>query len=64
VAQPSFYGAALRDPVCAPVILKEVAKAFLKDLTVCDYDAGHWPQFQSDVKLNHEFEAWLNAKGF
>jgi hypothetical protein len=46
------------------VILKEVAKAFLTDLTVCDYDAGHWPQFQSDVKLNHEFEAWLNAKGF
>jgi soluble epoxide hydrolase / lipid-phosphate phosphatase len=33
-----------------------------KDLTIVDFDTGHWVQLEEPVKVNEALEAWIVSK--
>ena len=59
--KPAFFGAALRDYVTRPEIMKP---GFPKsaDLTIVDFDTGHWPQLEQPEQVNVALEAWIDSK--
>jgi pimeloyl-ACP methyl ester carboxylesterase len=61
LTKPAFYGAALRDYVSLPVIFKN---SFPKstDLTIVDFDTGHWPQLERPEEVNKALEGWIQSK--
>jgi len=61
LTKPAFYGAALRDYVCLPSIFK-FSFPTSTDLTIVDFDTGHWPQLEQPEEVNRALEGWIESK--
>jgi soluble epoxide hydrolase/lipid-phosphate phosphatase len=63
IKKPAFFGAALKDFVCRADIGKELMKTYVEDpeknLTIVEFDTGHWIQLEQPDKLNKELENWI-----
>ncbi|KAL5529818.1 hypothetical protein ACEPAG_5805 [Sanghuangporus baumii] len=61
IHQPSFFAVALRDCICTPERGKASMEAYATDVTLVEFDTGHWPQLESPAELNAELLAWLRS---
>jgi soluble epoxide hydrolase/lipid-phosphate phosphatase len=60
IAQPVFFGAALKDYVCLPDLPKASMEKYCHDLTIKEYDSDHWVQLSCHEVLNGDLESWIN----
>ncbi|KZS99619.1 epoxide hydrolase [Laetiporus sulphureus 93-53] len=61
ITQPVFFGAAKRDYVCVPALALARMKEFCPDLTVKEFDLGHWVQLEAPDEVNCELAAWIQG---
>ncbi|KZT00187.1 epoxide hydrolase [Laetiporus sulphureus 93-53] len=61
ITQPVFFGAANRDYVCVPALALARMKEFCPDLTVKEFDLGHWVQLEAPEEVNRELAAWIQG---
>ncbi|KZS99628.1 alpha/beta-hydrolase [Laetiporus sulphureus 93-53] len=61
ITQPVFFGAANRDYVCVPALALARMKEFCPDLTVKEFDLGHWVQLEAPDEVNCELAAWIQG---
>ncbi|KZV79864.1 alpha/beta-hydrolase [Exidia glandulosa HHB12029] len=63
IDQPVFFGPALRDYVGLPSIQTPPTQAVANDLTIVEFDTGHWVYLELPDKVNEALDAWLSSKG-
>lgn len=61
IGKPVFFGSALNDPVCLPATFKKNHNEFCANLTVRDYEAGHWVMLEAHEKVNRDLLAWIEG---
>ncbi|KAF9260805.1 alpha/beta-hydrolase [Marasmius fiardii PR-910] len=59
--KPVFFGAALEDHVAIAALNIHITKELCKNITVKEFQAGHWVQLQRADEVNKELEAWLGG---
>ena len=59
IQKPYFYAAATGDGLCTPIIGKEKMKEFGTDVTIVEFDTGHWLPIEASDRLNEELQSWL-----
>jgi len=61
ISKPGFFAACANDCICLAAIGKQQSLTYVKNLTVKDYDAGHWVQLEAPDQLNKDLEEWIQA---
>ena len=61
ITQPVFFGGAKQDYVCLSQIGIVACTALCKDLTIKEFDTGHWLPLEAPQALNSELLAWIEG---
>ncbi|THV06216.1 alpha/beta-hydrolase [Dendrothele bispora CBS 962.96] len=61
ISQPVFYGAALEDYICLPLLSKPNMDKYCKNLTYKEFKANHWIMLQVPDEVNRELLAWVEG---
>jgi soluble epoxide hydrolase/lipid-phosphate phosphatase len=59
--QPGFFGAALKDYVAPADRGKAAMEKHAMNLTMVDFDTGHWVQLEEPDMVNKELELWIQS---
>ncbi|CCL99356.1 uncharacterized protein FIBRA_01374 [Fibroporia radiculosa] len=62
VQQPVFYGGGKSDYATLPAIAYESLKKYCPNITIKEFDTGHWIQLQAPDEVNRELLVWIMAK--
>jgi len=61
VTQPVFFAGAKQDYVCLSKMGIMACTQLCKDLTIREFDTGHWVQLEAPTELNTELLAWIET---
>ena len=61
IAQPVLYIACQRDYACAPALSKATIGEYCKNVTIKDFDTGHWVQLEAPDAFNATLLEWMNG---
>ena len=62
LTQPVFFAACNGDIISSNSRMVPTLQSVAKDLTVAEYDAGHWVYYEYPDQLNEALNKWLEAK--
>ncbi|KAI0731466.1 Alpha/Beta hydrolase protein [Fomitopsis betulina] len=60
ITKPVLFIACKKDYVCVPLLYAKTNK-YCKDLTVKEFDTGHWAQLQAPDQFNADLLEWING---
>ncbi|PBK78288.1 alpha/beta-hydrolase [Armillaria solidipes] len=61
ITKPVFYGGALHDAVALNVVNKATTTDTCKDVTLHEYDGGHWIIWEAMDEINRDLLEWLKS---
>lgn len=61
IQEPTFLGTCLKDVVVLAPLQKATTSPLATNLTLHEYDAGHWVQVEAKDELNRDLLAWIKA---
>lgn len=61
--KPVFFGATMLDRICVPSLHIPTIQSVASDLTLVEFETGHWVSLEQPDKLNTELERWLTRVG-
>ena len=61
IAQPVLYVACQRDYACAPALSKATIRKHCKNVTIKEFDTGHWVQLEASDVFNASLLEWISG---
>ncbi|KAF9521695.1 alpha/beta-hydrolase [Crepidotus variabilis] len=63
INKPVFYGAALNDMVAVSALFYATMPPYVPQLTIQNYTASHWVQWEKRDEVNQDINAWVGTLG-
>ncbi len=61
ISKPVFFGATTNDIICVPKPQIKLMKKACADLTVHEFEAGHWVMMEKKDEFNKVLGSWLEG---
>ncbi|KAF4599894.1 hypothetical protein EYR40_006998 [Pleurotus pulmonarius] len=61
VSKPVFFGATKRDAICLPKLQTPATTQACSNVTVREFDSGHWVQLERKDEVNKELGSWFET---
>jgi soluble epoxide hydrolase / lipid-phosphate phosphatase len=61
LTKPTFFGACLKDVICVAPLMIASMKKTCTNLTVKEYDSGHFVMLDLREEVNKDLEEWLKG---
>ncbi|KAH9929177.1 Alpha/Beta hydrolase protein [Fomitopsis serialis] len=61
ITKPVLYGACQKDFVCTPGLFVPTMQKVCTNLTIKEYDTGHWVQLEATEKVNADLLEWIDG---